>query len=1358
MAEPPSPSPSPPAIPKENIEEAKAAFARDPPLVDDLRPGTFFDDPNYLDTLPHGAKALVCAVQHFGDHPDRPGLCHIQSVQAFGRYIQTNDLEQLSMAFAMEAMSLRYVPPGHPGRGKSNNHMGRLYQQKWENDKIASDLDDTIRHYKIAVDTAKETDETISDWSCDVAALATKRWNRTKQPSDRQDARKYFDKAIELAGESPKRAIHLSNKGETIRLTLFGSDEERQALLSESIGYHEQALELCGVLLALSERPKIPYGMIHRNVAQAYLAKYNLLKQPEDGEKAACLLEKAVDFETVGTAGWERFMNELGNVYNFRAHLTGNAEHEAKASKIWSEVIEHRPNTVVARTSLAELYRTTAEKAQGETLTAEAIEKATSLALMAANMSSVQRSNPGLANARSSSVLYTKYELLGRIEDLNQAIEYAQNATRDQNSDDLWDHYRLLAQVLITRFESLRRLEDLRDATFAVNESLKACSPEDFEQKAGCQWVVGKITRLTYDMMPNTHVLLQATQVFEMCSQTMSKKSVTRCLVLNDLGNAYAQLFSHEALPEQLEKAIEAYQTSLSGLHSIFHSDRHPNILMLNGSLGTVMIQRFQTWRAHTDIDSAVTYFRRSLLGVHESHPRYITRVSNLSYALQLRFQLNEVNGNLDDLKETQRLLRSALESPKLISNEMKTSLLNHLGNAFLCSFTLSKQSTDLENAINHYTKATAVEGCSPAARATAMINKAEVQRLMAVSSGLLSDYEASNLTLEEAQKVLTKDDPRLCSVLLDQANLLYGIFDKHMGSDIQEYGLRALAKYEKLLHMPNLPPASRVSVGSLAASLTSHILNDQAKARDSILISLEALPEAILMHESRLEQLKFVRTYHYVPSSVTALSLNAGDPPNVVIQRLEAARAFIWDRIENQTTQIDILETEHQELAAKFRTIQQRIFQKSRPSGKRATVDLTSVAPDDLNRLQRQHDGDAYRQLLQQIRALPGHGSFLRTPEAPGDLQSYAADAPIVFINASKYRSDALIITKNSVDHLPLPAFNMERITPYAARFMHALDMLSRGEEQATALTQYQEVMKWVWKSVAKPVLDSIDWQKYEPGPSGKPRIVWVSTGWVSVFPMHAAGDYETTTMNEEPTCVHDMVVSSYTTSLKALEINKYNARRIDTESTADSRQAMIAAMATTPGLGPENDLDVEPEINSFEKTLGSLFKVNLLRQPDSKAVKQALSTATIGHFACHGRADKEDPSRSAIMLQDSQAKVPPFSVRTLLKLDLKTCGLVYLSACESGVSKDLAVRDEGIHIAGGFHIAGVPHVISTLWKVSDTVSAQLSGLFYERLKNEAGEVDLARAPHALHMALGELKREGVHPMLLGPFIHSGP
>lgn len=91
--------------------------------------------------------------------------------------------------------------------------------------------------------------------------------------------------------------------------------------------------------------------------------------------------------------------------------------------------------------------------------------------------------------------------------------------------------------------------------------------------------------------------------------------------------------------------------------------------------------------------------------------------------------------------------------------------------------------------------------------------------------------------------------------------------------------------------------------------------------------------------------------------------------------------------------------------------------------------------------------------------------------------------------------------------------------------------------------------------------------------------------------------------------------------------------------------------------------------------------------------------------------------------------------------------------------VNKDVRLRDEGIHIAGGFHIAGVSHVISTLWKMSDEISSELAGAFYANIRqNGQDSLDMDRAPYALHDVVGAMRREGVHPMLWGAFIHSSP
>ncbi|KAL5356289.1 CHAT domain-containing protein [Aspergillus floccosus] len=1348
--------PAQPTIPQAYIDAANDAFAKDKPFTDDLRPGTFFDDPNYLDSLPHKAKALICAVQHAGDHPDRPGLCHIQSDLALAQYIATSDDEQLTMAFALEALSLRYVPAAHPGRGKSNHHMGRLYQRKWETNKDVADLNEAIRHYKVAADIGVETDAVLSEWACDVAVVSLHRYSETNQDSDKEEACLYFDRAIGLAGHSATRARHLSNKGEFLYRTVSGSDEERVLQLTESISCHNQAIDFCDENPGLSSKPHAPYGMIHRNAARTYLERFTIQKNTEDFEKSIMLFEKALTYENPGSHEWELFTSELAIAHSKNAQITGDVAEEEKGREIWLRAIERAPTSITLRIKFAEFCRDKADRYSDRIIAQDSLSRAVALAEDAVKALPPGHTSPGQAYACCASMHYSMYEFTGELSDINRAVECAQQATQDEKNENLWDYYRLLGQILVVRYERLKQPQDMLACISAAMSSFSKCRPNEHENQSHCLWVVGKATRAMYDSTQLPELLRKVTVAFAQASQLMKKDLSSRALVLNDLGNTYSRLFSHEALPEHLEKAIEAYKEALQVLQQVHKGYDHADILMLNAALGYVMIQRYIHWRSEADIESAVKYYRQSLLHIDEHHPRYAIRVGNLSYALQLRF---DIKRQLEDLKETQRMLTTALEGPVSLSDDLKTGLATHVGNAYLTSFKATEQLSDLENAIDYYNRAIAVGGAaSSASRGMAMTNKAISLKKIAETTGNLADFEASARAYDEAQQVLNREDPHYWDCVSTQAQLFYSMYERNLGPDAKAHGLKALDTYTQIVQVKALSPAIRITVASLVAKLYNDMLGDRGKARDYILMSLSLLPEAILMHTNRLEQLKFVREYQFVPSSVAALSIGAGDPPNIVIDRLEAGRAFIWDRIEGRPTQLDELEAANPELAGKFRTLQQRLGQHGGSARQLGSVDLTSMSPDDANRLQRQQDSDAYRQVLEQIRAFPQFGSFLKTPDTTPDLQTYAAEAPIVFINCSGYRSDALIIAKDNIYHLPLPAFDMERVKVYTARLLMAQYALSKGEDQPKCLSEYQVVMKWLWDAAAKPIVDSIDWSKYERGPFGKPRVIWVSTGWISVLPIHAAGDYESPSDSSEPKSVHDIAVSSYTNSLKALEFTRQSARRLETQPKSNP-QALIAAMATTPGLGPDGELKVEPEIRAIGEALTPSFYIKLLSQPNSASVIQQLSTSTIAHFACHAQADRKDPSKSAVMLQETPTKPSPLSVRSLLKLNLQNCDLVYLSACESGASKDLGLRDEGIHIAGGFHIAGVPHVISTLWKVSDSVSAELAGLFYAKLKEPGrDDVDFARAPFVLHEAIREMRRRGVHPMLWGPFIHSGP
>jgi tetratricopeptide (TPR) repeat protein len=1355
---------SPPPIAQQVLDNTKAAFARDLPLNDDLEPGTFFDDPTYFDSLPRDAKVLICAIQAAGDDPDRPGFCHIKSEMALASYLQTKTDDGLTKAMALEAMSLRYLPSQHPGRGKSNHHMGRLFQQEWELTGRPGALDQTIKHYRLAVQHAAEVDAVLCAWVCDLAVMVNKRYVRQHQPADLEEAGRCYDRALTLVGESPNRAVLLSNKGDFLRMTSREGEPHHAARISDAVACQEEALNLCNQYLALPFKPRLPYGMIHRNAAQAYLAQFAVSSDEIDIERAISMFEKAISFAQEQNSAREMFDNELAIAYFARGEKLSRPEDLAKACEILQEVIREVPNTVSARVHLADFCQKQAANSSNQAEANAQSEEAVKLIEAAVNAMPANFRNRGWVYDRCSAAHYSKYAIDGGLPDLDRAIECLRLATACNDYEALWNSYRFLGQCLLDRHEHSQEPQDLAEASEATDEAMRRCGAANPAALAQCKWVSGKVLERMYKGNRSLEMLRDARDTFLESVEEMPGTTSSRPLALNDLGNAYTKLFVHEALSDHLEKGIDAYKRSLANLQQLYSNERHPDVLMLNGSLGFAMLERYRYWRAESDLKSSISYYHRSMSGIDKRHPRYAPRAGNLSYALQLLFELN---GDILVLKESQSWANSALNGPIRLGSELRSWLETHLGNAFCRAFSKSNQPADLENAVEHYDRALAETGISLAYRATTLTNKAVVFKMKAEITGLPSDFDASYQAFEEVRQLLPEDEPHSWVNLLNQANLVFEMYNRHIGPDRNTQALRALEKFAALALNNMATPATRINSASIAASLTSEIQHDFARARDFICISLNLLPEAILLHESRLEQMKFIRAYHYVPSSAAALSIAANDPDPLVIHRLEAGRANIWDRLLGQKTPVDALKNVDADLAERFQSLQKRLsLQVTASSKASALTDPSSIAPNDEIRLQRQRDAEAYRQVIKEIRRKGGFENFLELSGEPSGLQRYAAEAPIVFINASGYRSDALIITKDKVFSLPLPLFTMDSVKVNSAKFLGALDKQSSGNAEMIAVghAEYKTVMKWLWYSAAKPILENINFLNYRRGPAGKPCVIWVSTGWISVLPIHAAGDFGTPREEGKPSCVHDVVVSSYTTSLKALSFVRQSMVRLKLKNlNAKPRHGLIVAMAATPGMGPDKDLDVELEIGSFEEQLKPYMNIEKLRQPDSQSVKDQLKACSIAHFACHALADWKDPSKSAILLQDcyrdDHFRDPqPFCVRTLLKLDVQECQLVYLSACETGANRDLGLRDEGVHIAGGFHMAGVPHVISTLWRVADTTSGQLSGLFYGNLSNEQHELDIERSADALHIAVQKLRTCGEEPMLWGPFIHSGP
>jgi hypothetical protein len=415
---------------------------------------------------------------------------------------------------------------------------------------------------------------------------------------------------------------------------------------------------------------------------------------------------------------------------------------------------------------------------------------------------------------------------------------------------------------------------------------------------------------------------------------------------------------------------------------------------------------------------------------------------------------------------------------------------------------------------------------------------------------------------------------------------------------------------------------------------------------------------------------------------------------------------------------------------------------------------------PKELVRIERENAWRMYEEVLKKVQGTKGFKDFMRLPDQPWSLQAHATDAPIVYINGNEYQSDALVITSSDVYSVPLPLFSMAEIKKRGAEVLWAMDALQQRGHESAAMDRFDGVMTWLWDVAARRILDSIDFSIYMNGRTGKPRVIWVTTGWMNLFPIHAASRYEQTSdPSLSPTCVHDLVMSTYTTSIKALgyareRVTALKLKRLSLHPPLREK-ILLAAVQTTKG---ERDLDNAPkEVRIVADALTPALNCIVKLQPDAQTVRNELRGCNIAYFSCHSEANRKDPSLSAILLEGPGDAPTKLTIRNILAMKLPECRLVVLSSCESGANKDLFLTEEGLSIAGAFHMAGVPHSVSGMWQLDDTVAMEVGVALFGELLSSDGEIDLDQTVIALHAALQKQRDKGTRTMLWSSFIHTG-
>ncbi|MCE7011480.1 CHAT domain-containing tetratricopeptide repeat protein [Kibdelosporangium philippinense] len=895
--------------------------------------------------------------------------------------------------------------------------------------------------------------------------------------------------------------------------------------------------------------------------------------------------------------------------------------------------------------------------------------------------------------------LYSRYKVSGSKPDLDEAISLIRSAVSQPAL------LSTLSTALLARFESSADPADLDEAIAA---GLTATDAYPHGHPEWVQAVSGLCTsfRVRFEHARNRSDLDRSIGYGRAAVDARPSAST-----LGDLAVALQTLYNATGLPADLQAALDTAQAAVE----VATQDDPARAEHLY-TLGSALMSRYELVNVPTDLDEAIGLIRSAAGAARNDRARML---AHLMGALQIRF---ERTGALADLDEAIATGWEAVATTK--ANHQH---LSNLAQALLRRYGRTGTQPDLDQALTLAGEAHAV---------VPLTERANVSNV--VGQVLLARYERSGSTADLDGAISAfrgAASPSLGPALLERYRL------RGIRADLTE----ALAIAED-----NADPHNAQSLVDLAQVLRETSDLDevisfsraavQATVDDDIELALRLSDLGYLLLEADEQDEAFTR---FVESASVPLAL-----PSIVVDSCWAAGSLIADSSPGRAanlmetavrvaalspTQPDDLTVEAAALALAAGSPSRALsilelghggrlsqtlgtrgdvvdLRAEYPDFARQFIDLRdqlSLPTDPSSAVHRASLAASFDATLDAIRALPGFEAFLLPVEV--DL-SAALDGPIAVLNVSRYRSDAILVTTAGITSIPLPHLTPRAVAARVAEFHAAVE--SSNQEHLHA------ILEWLWDVAAAPVVEALGF--VDTPRAGWPRMWWVAHGPLNLLPLHAAGYHYS-----HGRSVLDRVISSYTPTIQALG----HAR--DYSLPVPVSGALV--VANLPHAMPEADAVRQHVPNStlLINTEGS----PPAHWPTRGNVLSHIDNCAIVHFACQGTG-------TSLLLDDA-----PLRIASLVPVQLTRARLAYLSACRTP-----AISADPIHLPTAFQLAGYPHVVGTLWEVTDSVTSFIAADFYSDMATTSDSA------LALHQAIRGIRTDIPHlPSMWAGYLHHG-
>ncbi|MCX5097326.1 CHAT domain-containing protein [Streptomyces sp. NBC_00365] len=762
------------------------------------------------------------------------------------------------------------------------------------------------------------------------------------------------------------------------------------------------------------------------------------------------------------------------------------------------------------------------------------------------------------------------------------------------------------------------------------------------------------------------------------------KLSSPRGNELSALAGAYLRRYEHDGDSADLDEAVRAARRAIAVTPPEDVADRRAHIQ----ALGLTLIRRHQRTGNRADLDRAIDLGREGLAMARRmvsDTDGQLTALGALCNRLRSRYLLA---GDVSDLDEAVALGTEAVA----LTHDGQTEPISRLNLALaLWSRSLLRDDpADLDAAIGH---------------------------------------------AETVADALHASSPQRTHTMLTLANMLATRSERDGTESRAGDAERSLALYREAAQAPTCPADDRLTAavawGGFAADRAAAGEGPWQEAADGYAVAVGLLPLTAWRGLARTDRERLLARRSHVAGQAAACAIACGRVEQAV-ELLDHGRSVLWGQALDTRTDLTALRETHPRLA-------------DRLAGLRAALEEgTWTAPEQNAGEQRRRLAQEWEDLLGTVRRLPDFEHFL-APLPFSELTGATAAGPLVLVNVSRYRCDALVVTPGRVTLIPLPDLTADEAQRRTEQYLRALDRLNRpGASPGPSQQTVMATLEWLWDTVAAPVLDS-------PELAVMPdrRLWWCPTGPLTLLPVHAAG-YHDPDDGRENDAVMARVVSSYMPTLRGL----IRAKRPSAAADAD-RRLLVLALRDQPSYAPA--LRPLPGAQKEAEALGRRFPgrhtVRLDVDATCETALSLLASHSCVHFACHAGQDLADPGAGALYLYDH-----PLRVSDLARLDLPSAELAVLSACQTALG-GTELPNEAIHLAGALLLANFQHVVSTLWTVGDDTARQITDEVYEIVADPELGIDASRTAYALHEAVDRARRrQPYRPIGWASYVHFGP